>query len=168
MWNEPMPKWRTAQKQHQCEGDGCAKVIAPRRALSRQALRQPHIAISDTVRSAPSPSSGGPTGITSSTVAMIFLIAIINAFPMGNGRALKRKVIEKRGNRCQRCEQEIASLHLHHVHYRSFGSERPEDVELLCTECHTRADEARAAERRRNTKSPKKAGLSVLMVGSLE
>ena len=28
MWDEPMPKWRTARKQYQCQGDGCAKVIA--------------------------------------------------------------------------------------------------------------------------------------------
>ena len=37
---------------------------------------------------------------------------------------------------------------LHHVHYRSLGSEQPEDVELLCPECHTGADEARAAKGR--------------------
>src|SRR5262249_18432495 len=49
---------------------------------------------------------------------------------------LKREIIKQRGNRCEHCGQESASLE---------GSERPEDVELLCPECHTRADEARAA-----------------------
>ena len=29
MWNEPMPKWRTARNQYQCQGHDCAKVIAP-------------------------------------------------------------------------------------------------------------------------------------------
>jgi hypothetical protein len=27
MWNEPMPQWRKARKQYQCQGDGCAKLI---------------------------------------------------------------------------------------------------------------------------------------------
>ena len=86
MWNEPMPKWRTARKQHQCQGDGCAKVIAPGERYLDRALRHPQIAISDTVRSAPSLLSQGPTVITCSAVAMIFLIAITNAFPARNGR----------------------------------------------------------------------------------
>jgi hypothetical protein len=47
-------------------------------------------------------------------------------------KSLKHKVIEQRGNRRERCGQESASLALHHVHYRSLGSEQPEDVELLC------------------------------------
>src|SRR6516164_7520400 len=41
MRNEPMPKWRTAQKQHQCQGDGCAKVIAPGDRYLDQALTHP-------------------------------------------------------------------------------------------------------------------------------
>ena len=40
------------------------------------------------------------------------------------------------------------SLTLHHVHYRSLGSEQPEDVELLCRKYHTGPDEARAAKGR--------------------
>src|SRR6478672_4243501 len=39
MWNEPMPKWRTARKQYQCQGDGCAKVIAPGERYLDSALR---------------------------------------------------------------------------------------------------------------------------------
>ena len=80
MWNEPMPKWRKAQKQHQCQGEGCARIIAPGERYLDQALRHPAIVISDTVGSAPS------TVITSSTVAMSFLIAITNVFPARNGR----------------------------------------------------------------------------------
>jgi hypothetical protein len=55
---------------------------------------------------------------------------------------------EQRGSRCEWCGQESASLALHHLHYRSLGSEQPEDVKLLCAECHTKADEARAARGR--------------------
>ena len=47
-----------------------------------------------------------------------------------------------------------ASLELHHVHYRSLGNEQPEDVELLCRECHTGADEARAAKGRPKHEEP--------------
>jgi len=40
MWNEPMPKWRTAQEaEHQCQGDGCAKVIAAGEQYLDRALR---------------------------------------------------------------------------------------------------------------------------------
>jgi len=86
MWNEPMPTWRTARKQHQCQGDGCAQVIAVgERYLDPFAT--PQTAISDTVRSAPSLLSQRPTVTTSSTVAMIFLIATSNAFPARNGKA---------------------------------------------------------------------------------
>lgn len=41
MWGEPMPKWRKAQKQHQCQGDGCAKIIAVGEGYLDQALRDP-------------------------------------------------------------------------------------------------------------------------------
>jgi hypothetical protein len=69
-------------------------------------------------------------------------------------KSLKRKVIEQRGYRCERCAQESASLALHHVHYRTLGSEQPEDVELLCRECHTGADEAREAKNRPKRDDP--------------
>ena len=62
-------------------------------------------------------------------------------------KSLKHKIIEQRGNRCECCGQEGASLDLHHVHYRSLGNEQPEDVELLCSECHSKADEARRPKR---------------------
>jgi hypothetical protein len=75
---------------------------------------------------------------------MIFLIAIRNAFPARKWKNLRRNIIEQHGNRCQRCGNESVTLALHHVHYRSFGNEQPEDVELLCGGCHTEADEARA------------------------
>jgi hypothetical protein len=63
-------------------------------------------------------------------------------------KLLKRNIIEQRGSRCEQCGQEGGSLALHHLHYRTVGNERLEDVELLCAECHTRADEARAGKSR--------------------
>jgi hypothetical protein len=54
---------------------------------------------------------------------------------------LKREVITRRGNRCERCGRVSAYLH-------SLGIEQPEDVELLCPKCHEGADEARAAKSR--------------------
>jgi hypothetical protein len=59
---------------------------------------------------------------------------------------LRSKIIEERGNRCERCREQSVPLELHHVHYRSLGNEQPEDVQLLCGECHTRADGARRPE----------------------
>jgi 5-methylcytosine-specific restriction endonuclease McrA len=58
----------------------------------------------------------------------------------------KCEIIEQRGHRCERCLHVSAYLELHHKHYYSFGSERPEDVELLCPKCHKAADDARAAK----------------------
>jgi 5-methylcytosine-specific restriction endonuclease McrA len=63
-------------------------------------------------------------------------------------KRFRSEVIKQRGNRCERCGQVSASLELHHLHYHSLGSEQPEDAELLCPECHKRADEARAAKGR--------------------
>jgi 5-methylcytosine-specific restriction endonuclease McrA len=63
-------------------------------------------------------------------------------------KELRLKVIERRGGCCQRCGSESRDLELHHLHYRSLGSEALEDVELLCQSCHVRADEARVSRRR--------------------
>jgi hypothetical protein len=62
-------------------------------------------------------------------------------------KSLKSEIIEQRGNRCKRCREGSTSLELHHVHYRSLGNEQPEDVELLCRECHTKADDSRRPKR---------------------
>jgi hypothetical protein len=86
-------------------------------------------------------------------------------FPDGRGRHLwmhgyhrhigsakwerfRRELIEQRGNRCEQCGQEGGSLVLHHLHYKTLGNEQPEDVQLLCRDCHERADEKRAAVNR--------------------
>ena len=63
-------------------------------------------------------------------------------------KTLKHTIIDHRGNRCERCAIESSSLELHHLHYNSLGSEKPQDVELLCQACHTGADDARQAKNR--------------------
>jgi hypothetical protein len=49
---------------------------------------------------------------------------------------LKRKVIKRRGHKCERCDQSECCLDLHHKHYKTFGKERQKDVMLLCRPCH--------------------------------
>jgi len=147
MWDEPTPTWRKAQKQHQCQGDGCTKIIAPGERYLDRFLRHPtnsHLRYCQECAVLVI----GPDGDD------YHYLNGRNAFPdryqqrmtSANWKTLKRKVIEQRDNRCERCEKESASLHLHHVHYRSLGSEQPEDVELLCPECHTEAHPAPAAK----------------------
>jgi hypothetical protein len=63
---------------------------------------------------------------------------------------LRAEVIELRGQRCQRCREDKPGLALHHVHYRTLGHETPEDVELLCADCHEIAD---AQRRKHNSQS---------------
>jgi HNH endonuclease len=146
MLNEPMPVWRKAQKQHKCQS--CSKVIAYGEDYLDKALREPahsHLrycrgcaepVVRRAIEDGMSSNGGGVARVNSR-----------NDFPdryqqrisSAAWKTLKRKVIEQRGNRCERCEKESASLELHHLHYQSLGSEQPEDVALLCAECHNEA-----------------------------
>jgi 5-methylcytosine-specific restriction endonuclease McrA len=72
----------------------------------------------------------------------------------GEWKRRKLKIIEQRGNQCERCKLVGVSIEVHHVHYRSLGNEKPEDFELLCRECHAAADEARAAKGRPRRAEP--------------
>jgi len=56
----------------------------------------------------------------------------------GQWKAFRRFIIQKDNNTCQHCFRKFASgfLHVHHIHYRSLGKEKPEDVLLLCQDCH--------------------------------
>jgi len=146
MWGEPMPKWRTAQKQHQCQGDGCAKVIARGDRYLDRALREPTHSHLRYRQECAEPVIQRANGYRFLNGRNDFPDRYQQRISSAQWKSLKREIIEQRGNRCERCGQESASLELHHKHYRSLGSEQPEDVELLCAECHTRADGARAAE----------------------
>jgi hypothetical protein len=56
---------------------------------------------------------------------------------------LKRKVIARRGHKCEPCGKEDVPLDLHHLHYKTFGRERQKDVRLCCRECHQTEDAER-------------------------
>ena len=61
---------------------------------------------------------------------------------------LKRKVVKRRGHKCERCNVAELQLDLHHEHYKTFGLERQKDVRLLCRKCHAVEDTKRAARGR--------------------
>lgn len=154
MWNDPKPVWRTARKEFLCQGDACTKRIAPGERYLDRSLRHPthsHLRYC---------SECGPSILRPNDD--FHALNGRNNFPERyqkhisgtQWKALRRQVIEQRGSLCERCGKESTALSLHHIHYRSLGSEQPEDVELLCAECHGQADEARATKGRARRVEP--------------
>lgn len=154
MWNEPMPKWCTARKQYQCQGDGCPKIIAPGERYLDKAIRNPTNSHLRYCQECAEPVIARADGYHVFRGRNDFPDRYHQRVSSAQWKILKRKVIEQRGNRCEHCGHVSASLELHHVHYRSFGSEQPEDVKLLCPECHKEADEARAAKSQPKREEP--------------
>jgi 5-methylcytosine-specific restriction endonuclease McrA len=154
MWNEPMPKWRTARKQYQRWGDGCAKVIAPGARYLDRAIRDPEHSHLRYCQECAEPVMARANSYHFFDGRNDFPDRYEQRISSAQWKSLKSEIIEHRGNRCERCRQVSVSLELHHVHYRSLGSEQPEDVELLCPECHTGGDEARAAKSRPKRDDP--------------
>lgn len=142
-WNEPKPAWRTARKQHQCQGDGCAKVIAHGERYLDRSLRDAANSHLRYCQDCAAPVLERANSYHFFNGRSDFPDRYQQRISSGEWKRLKREVIEQRGNRCERCTGAGVSLELHHVHYRSLGNERPQDVELLCADCHARADEAR-------------------------
>jgi 5-methylcytosine-specific restriction endonuclease McrA len=64
-------------------------------------------------------------------------------------QALRLEVLARAQGHCERCEERLAS-EIHHLHYRTLGMERPEDLLALCEECHRHADSERKAEAQRD------------------
>jgi hypothetical protein len=56
---------------------------------------------------------------------------------------MRRDVMRLRGAKCERCERTI-DLALHHKTYERLGRELLSDLELLCSNCHKRADVERS------------------------
>lgn len=61
---------------------------------------------------------------------------------------LRHSVIRAQRGLCAGCGLRRSRLELHHLHYRTLGQERPEDVVALCRWCHIVWDEERAKEGR--------------------
>ena len=51
-------------------------------------------------------------------------------------RMFRHNIIMARGKQCQSCLETKGRIDLHHKHYKNFKCERPEDVILLCEDCH--------------------------------
>lgn len=147
MWGEPIPEWRTAQKHYKCEGDDCATAIAPGERYLDRAVRHPTRHHLRYCQSCAEPILARANGYHYFDGRNDFPDRYQQHISSARWRELKNQILKLRGNRCQRCGHENASLDLHHLHYRSLGNEQPEDVELLCPECHVRADKERAKTR---------------------
>jgi hypothetical protein len=51
-------------------------------------------------------------------------------------KAFRVQIFAERGRTCQDCGKQTGVMHLHHLHYRNFQHEKPEDVRVLCENCH--------------------------------
>jgi len=51
-------------------------------------------------------------------------------------KSFRQSIIDARGYKCEKCPCDKGTLHLHHLHYRTFMNEGPEDVLLVCVPCH--------------------------------
>lgn len=69
--------------------------------------------------------------------------------------------IKQAGGKCERCgiSKWSSRLDVHHKNYKHFKHERPEDLEVLCTGCHEKADQ------KRKEKVEEKRDNSPLVVG---
>lgn len=161
MWNEPMPTWRKAHKEHRCQGDACTKIIAPGERYLDRCLREPANSHLRYCEPCGAPVLERANSYHAFNGRNDFADRYQQCISSAQWKSLKREVTEQRGNRCERCKGEGVPLELHHLHYRSLGSEHTEDVELLCTDCHSQADEARESKAR----PPKRDDSQALIVG---
>ena len=53
-----------------------------------------------------------------------------------------KEALERAGYRCERCGAG-KPLEVHHLTYERLGEERPEDLLVVCPDCHEREDTAR-------------------------
>lgn len=61
----------------------------------------------------------------------------------------RQEAIDRAGNQCQVCGifgTRYTRLEIHHKTYERFGHERPDDLEVVCGECHRERDRKRAKE----------------------
>ena len=66
-------------------------------------------------------------------------------------RNLREEAMDDTGFTCEECKapnSDSMKLELHHLHYKTLGSETLEDVQILCPSCHRDADRKRAEEQK--------------------
>jgi 5-methylcytosine-specific restriction endonuclease McrA len=54
-------------------------------------------------------------------------------------KQIAREMKDRVGWRCEKCNKKSRpdnALTIHHLHYKTLGHERPEDVMVLCWSCH--------------------------------
>lgn len=56
--------------------------------------------------------------------------------------AKREAALKRSGYTCENCGAH-KNLEVHHRHYDTLFNERPEDLRVLCTACHPKADEER-------------------------
>ncbi|QIG50423.1 HNH endonuclease [Nordella sp. HKS 07] len=139
MWNEAMPKWRTAHKQHQCQGEDCGKVILIGERYLDKVLSDPEHTHQRYCQECAGPVMAKAKSYHYFNGRNDFRDRYNDRISSTEWKNLRQTIIEQRGTRCQRCGAESGPLALHHLHYRSLGNEQPQDVELLCPECHEAA-----------------------------
>ena len=63
-------------------------------------------------------------------------------------RRTREAAIERAGGRCEKCRKTKWSVRLevHHLTYKRLGKEKPEDLQVLCKDCHSGADIDRKVE----------------------
>ena len=55
-------------------------------------------------------------------------------------RDFKDKVFKAKGRVCSVCGTTDGIINVHHLHYRTLGRERLQDVRVLCHNCHKNID----------------------------
>lgn len=64
-------------------------------------------------------------------------------------------LFNKRGKKCEKCGS-LKNLHIHHLHYNNIFKEEPEDLMILCGNCHSNEHDLINKKRKVRAKKRKK------------
>ena len=70
----------------------------------------------------------------------------------------RKEALKRAGYECQRCGEQGKILQCHHRTYTRLYNERPEDLVVLCVDCHKQADRQREKGNAYETYMSKKYG----------
>src|SRR5215469_14721433 len=59
---------------------------------------------------------------------------------------LRRRGLDRAGNKCERCGRTECEFHLHHLNYDRFNRELLEDLLVVCVPCHKILDRGRRVQ----------------------